>query len=197
MITVLFARADSIYKSFPLCDVYDEARDALSWTGGTVVIAHPPCRAWGRLRRFAKYPPDEATLALWAVAQVQRHGGILEHPAASALWAVAGLPRPNAMAPQEKGFSLCIPQWWFGHRAEKLTWLYMYGCTIRDIPAIPFRLGEPSRVISASRIAHGRGSRPEVTHAEREHTPPLLAQWLVDVAMIIQKKKEQCDAITT
>jgi hypothetical protein len=33
-VAVLFARADSIYKTLAGCDVWDEARDALKWLGG-------------------------------------------------------------------------------------------------------------------------------------------------------------------
>jgi len=54
-----FARPDSIYKSLPGCDVFDLARDARTYNGSYPVIAHPPCRAWGRLRSFAKPRPDE------------------------------------------------------------------------------------------------------------------------------------------
>lgn len=49
MVAVLFARRDSIYKLMPWANVYDDQRDALTWPGGTPVIAHPPCREWGRL----------------------------------------------------------------------------------------------------------------------------------------------------
>lgn len=58
-IAVLFARADSIYREIDGCDVWDFARDARKWPGGSQVIAHPPCRAWGRLRTFANPRPDE------------------------------------------------------------------------------------------------------------------------------------------
>jgi len=50
---VLFARADSIYKQLD-CDVWDQERDALRWPGGASIVAHPPCRSWGRLRKLAK-----------------------------------------------------------------------------------------------------------------------------------------------
>ena len=58
MVAVLFARADSNYKALG-CDVWDAERDARRWPGGDAVVAHPPCRAWGRLRAFAKPRPDE------------------------------------------------------------------------------------------------------------------------------------------
>lgn len=75
MIAVLFARADSVYKTIPGCDVYDIDRDARKWQGGCQVVAHPPCRAWGRLRTFANPRKGERLLATWAVRQVRKWGG--------------------------------------------------------------------------------------------------------------------------
>lgn len=52
-VAVLFARQDSTYKALSGVDVYDIDRDARTFQGGMPVVAHPPCRAWGRLRAFA------------------------------------------------------------------------------------------------------------------------------------------------
>lgn len=71
MIAILFARSDSIYKTIPGVDVYDKERNALSFTGGCPVVAHPPCRGWGRLRKFSNPEPGELDLAIWAVSQVR------------------------------------------------------------------------------------------------------------------------------
>lgn len=189
-VAVLFARADSIYKTMPGCDVFDEARDAHSWPGGAPVVAHPPCRAWGALRYFAKPAPGEKELALMAVEIVRRFGGVLEHPLASMLWPTCALPAPGAID-EHGGFTLPIDQDWFGHRAQKATRLYVVGCAPRDIPPFPIRLEEATHVIARSRVRRkdGRrlrkgmtGWRPEVTLAEREHTPPALAEWLVELA---------------
>jgi hypothetical protein len=154
-----------------------------------VVIAHPPCRAWGRLRALANPRPDEKALAVFAVRQVRAWGGVLEHPARSTLWPAAGLPLPGDRD-EWGGWTLPIAQSWWGHRAEKLTWLYIVGCAPADIPDMPLALGEATHVIGTSgrRRDGGRlhkgdaGWRPEVTKAEREHTPPELAAWLVDLA---------------
>lgn len=94
-VAVLFARADSVYKTMPGLDVWHAARDALTWPGGAPVIAHPPCRSWGNLAHFAKPRHGERELALWAVDQVRIHGGVLEHPATSRLWREKPLPRPG------------------------------------------------------------------------------------------------------
>lgn len=93
-VAVLFARADSCYKEMPECDVWDIDRDARKWAGGSPVVAHPPCRAWGRLRTFAKPRKGERLLATWSVRQVRKWGGVLEHPASSTLWPKAGRVRP-------------------------------------------------------------------------------------------------------
>ena len=102
-VAVLFARADSIYKTIPGCDVYDIERDARKWPGGSPVVAHPPCRAWGRLRQFAKPREDEKQLAVLAVSLVQQFGGVLEHPASSSLFNDLRLPKPGELHDKHGG----------------------------------------------------------------------------------------------
>jgi len=185
MVSVLFARQDSIYKTLTDCDVWDIERDALKWPGGNPIIAHPPCRAWGSLRHFAKPRPGERELALWAVKQVRAEGGVLEHPARSLLWPEAGLPRPGERD-EYGGWSLWISQFWFGHRAEKPTLLYIVGCEPSQLPSIPFKLGEATHVIQTRKRTN---HRPFVSKAEREHTPIDLAVWLYKVAALATPKK--------
>ena len=93
-VSVLFARSDSCYFELA-ADVWNADRDARGYTGSNPVICHPPCRGWGRLRNWAKPRPDEKALALFAVDQVRRCGGVLEHPWGSTLWGAAGLPHPG------------------------------------------------------------------------------------------------------
>lgn len=188
-VAVLFARSDSNYKTIDGCDVWDAEREARNWGGGCQVIAHPPCRAWGRLRHFAKPRHDEKALALFAVEQVRRFGGVLEHPEASTLWAAAGLPLPRCGRDEFGGWTLPISQFWWGHRAEKKTWLYIVGCEPGSIPVMPLALGEAPCVIG---LWSGRDKRPgmwrkEISKAEREHTPGKLALWLVDLAKRCKK----------
>ena len=75
MITVLFARKDSIYKSIGL-DVWDIDRNAMNFDGLNPVIAHPPCRMWGKLSYFAKPRPGEEQTAFHAIDRVRKNGGI-------------------------------------------------------------------------------------------------------------------------
>jgi hypothetical protein len=185
MVAVLFARKDSVYKTLPDCDVWDVDRDARNWLGGNPAIAHPPCRAWGRLRHFAKPREDEKDLAIWAVKQVRQNGGVLEHPAQSTLWVAAGLPAPGR-SDEFGGFTLWVSQWWFGHRADKATWLYIVGCEPQNLPQMPFKIGEPSHVVqSRKRENH----KPHISKAEREHTPIELAKWLIETALRCQVKR--------
>lgn len=185
-VAVLFARQDSIYKQIQGCDVYDIDRDARNFHGGLPVVAHPPCRAWGRLRQFARPRPGERELALAAVCHVRLNGGVLEHPVASQLWPVAGLPAPGSRDAWG-GYTLPVHQYWWGHRAEKATLLYIVGCSPENLPAIPMRMGEPTHVVQSRKRS---GYRPHITKAEREHTPPPLAEWLVEVARRCAIRKE-------
>lgn len=179
---VLFARSDSIYKSIPGCDVFDIERDARTYSGSLPVIAHPPCRAWGRLRTFAKPRHDEKALALFAVDKVRDCGGVLEHPAHSSLWEAAELPGPAGGFDAFGGFTLGITQHWFGHRAEKATFLYIVGIKPQELPDYPMVLGDSERVVSSSRFRKGeQGFRSRITTPEREKTPEPLARWLVDL----------------
>ena len=187
-IAVLFARKDSIYKQFLNCDVYDIERDARRYQPGLPIIAHPPCRAWGKLRGLAKPRPDEKELAVWSVWKIRENGGILEHPEGSKLWDELNLPK-GSQVDEFGGWTLKIHQSWFGHLAEKKTLLYICGVSPADIPAYPISLDIPQRVITNTKRRNGirikagdPGFRTECTKAQREHTPQALAEWLVLLA---------------
>lgn len=177
-VAVLFARQDSYYKTIPGCDVYDMERDARTYDGPHPVVAHPPCRAWGRLRTFANPRPDERNLARLSVALVREFGGVIEHPAGSTIWTAQRLPRPGERD-AFGGWTLAAPQKWWGHKAEKDTWFYIVGCEPGDTPNVPLVLGESSHVVQSRKR---QDYRPHITKAEREHTPEALAVWLVELA---------------
>jgi len=180
-VAVLFARADSNYKLLPGVEVFDMERDARTYDGPYPVVAHPPCRAWGRLRAFAKPRPDERNLGRLAVALVREFGGVLEHPESSKLWDSQKLPKPGERD-SYGGWTLAAPQKWWGHRAEKKTWFYVVGCEPKDIPRMPFVMGEATHTVGLFSGRDRSRARPEIGKAEREHTPPQLATWLVELA---------------
>lgn len=153
-VAVLFARADSVYKTMPECDVFDETRDARRWRGGSRVIAHPMCRGWGRLRQFSHATEEERQHAVTAVWMIRASGGVLEHPEASGLWEYLGLPLPGRGRDCFGGYTIEIRQCDWGHPAEKLTWLYIVGCHVDDLPAMPPRRSNGRHQAAARRPAH-------------------------------------------
>ena len=172
-VAILCARKGSIYHSVSGADVYCKRRPAAEYVGCCPVVAHPPCRRWGRLRQFTKSAGAESEryLARWCVDQVRHYGGVLEHPAYSTLWADCGLPYPGQKSPE--GCTIAVPQYWFGHRARKATWFFVSRLQLSDIPLMPYRLEGMDKV----------GVCDGMATAEREHTPPALANWLVDLAV--------------
>jgi hypothetical protein len=180
-VAVLFARADSIYKTLPGCDVYDINRDARTWPGGCPVVAHPPCRAWASLRNWAKPREGEKDLALWAVAQIRAWGGVLEHPALSTLWTVAALPK-SGEHDKFGGWTLVADQHWWGHRARKRTRLYICGIKPSDIPTMPMRLGDATHTVGLWSGRDRATCRPSIAKHEYEETPTEFALWLVKLA---------------
>ena len=135
----------------------------------------------GQFAMFAKPREDEKALAPWAIEQIRKYGGVLEHPFNSKLWPTMGLPEQGSRD-EFGGWTLVIHQHWFGHRAEKKTKLYIVGREPWDIPDMPMRLDEPTHVIGDVGRSSMGNKRPEVSKAEREHTPPDLAVWLVELA---------------
>lgn len=188
-VAVLFARSDSVYKTLPDCEVYDMERDARTYDGPWPVVAHPPCRSWGNFAMFAKPRPDERNLARLAVALVREFGGVLEHPYGSKLWAAQMLPKQGERD-QFGGFTLVIDQHWWGHRAQKRTKLYIVGIDPGDVPDMPMKLGRAEFVVGDVGRASDGTDRPEISKAEREHTPPELAEWLVELAQSCVKQTE-------
>lgn len=167
-VAALFVRADSVYHGMA-ADCYTIERDARTYAGPLPVVAHPPCRAWGRLSHMAKPRHDEKELGQFAIACIRIYGGVMEHPAHLKLWPAGNLPEPGKRDAWG-GFTLPLLQSWWGHRAPKSTWIYVCGIEPREVPPMRFELGAP-----AGRIEN-MGRR------EREATPPELAAWLVDLA---------------
>ena len=153
------------YRAMGL-DLWCAARDARGYPGPGPVVAHPPCEAWGRFKWRARQ--DRRDLALIAVDQVRRWGGILEHPAHSDLWGAARLPRPGELPDPWGGWSLSVEQGWWGHEAPKATWLYLVGV-------------DPNRVILPACRPTPAGRIEAMPRSRRHVTPPDFAVWLVSL----------------
>jgi len=199
MIPILFARSDSNYKNFPICDIYDIDRDARTWEGGAPGIYHPPCRTWGQMRHMAKPRYDEKDLALWSLENVRRFGGVLEHPKNSSLFRLSSFAPPG-LIDSFGGWILPINQSQFGHKADKATFLYIVGVLPASIPDFPLPLtypthivGTPGRRKDGTRLKIGDyGYKPELPKVEREHTPVILCEWLIELIMTINERCCTC-----
>jgi len=170
-VAALYVLRDSIYHDLA-AEAFGEVRDARTFSSRLPVVAHPPCRAWSRLRTFAKASPAEAELGPLAVQQVRRCGGVLEHPSGSSLWEYMGLPRVGGVD-AFGGFFLPVEQQWWGHPSVKRTWLYVVGIDPADVPAFPFMTAAPLAARRPVASLHGDA---------RSRTPALFAHWLLDLA---------------
>lgn len=185
VVSALFVAPSSVYLALDGVDCWGADRNALQWPGGTPVVAHPPCRLWSRMRGLAGEHPGEKRMAPWAVDQVRRWGGVLEHPAGSSLWPVLGLPMRGM--DQYGGWTYPVDQVWFGHRARKRTLLYVVGVPPASIPPVPMSLADPTHTATwggapAPRVGGQDVPRPGLSPAERSATPPAFARWLVALA---------------
>ena len=183
MVSVLFTEKKSVYDTIDGIEVYNKERNALTFDGRGPIVAHPPCRAWGRLRAFAKPEPGEKELAIWAVSQVRQHGGVVEHPESSALWAELDLPF-GLDRDEYGGFTLSVDQFWWGHRARKRSWFYICGIEPSEIPAYPIRFDAITHTVSTTmrRKRDWFTPKPSISRKERSATPIALAEWLIELA---------------
>jgi hypothetical protein len=104
------------------------------------------------------------------VKQVQRYGGVLEHPADSKLWSAAGLPYPSTLPLIDihGGYTLAVKQSRWGHPAPKPTWLYIVRPSV--VPELPPPVPDPG------------GRIENMSKKKRKLTPLAFAHWLVQLA---------------
>jgi hypothetical protein len=190
-VAILFAMEKSIYHQYAECDVYDKRRNALSFNGGLPVVAHPPCRAWGRLRSFAKPEPGEKELAFFAVDMVRKYGGVLEHPESSKLWEEANLPF-GLNKDEYGGWTLKVDQFWWGHKARKKTWLYICGIE-RNQVSYPLCFDAIQYTVSTTMHRGRKYFKPKksISVRDRSATPKLFAEWLINLAKKSSIKSER------
>ncbi len=144
MVAALFVETNGCYFGLPNVDPWDRERDARSYAGPHPVVAHPPCERWGRYWGGApatwprlKMGDDNGCFAA-ALAAVRKFGGVLEHPEGSHAWRHFELNLPPrkggwVVADWQGGWTCCIEQGWYGHRARKATWLYAHGIELPSL----------------------------------------------------------------
>lgn len=170
----LFVHQRSNYKLDDRFDCYDEKRNALNYTGCKPAIYHPPCRLFSRLKAFAKADLNEKDFAFWAVKNVRKYGGIVEHPYDSSLWIEENIVVPG-LVDEFGGFTIVFDQFDFGYYTRKRTRLYIVGCSVKDLPSLPMRFEYSIRKFS------------NLTVKQRSETVPGLIDWFYVVLCIIDK----------
>lgn len=147
MIAALFVATDGCYFGLDGVDPWDINRDARLYDGPWPVVAHPPCERWGRYwgggpmlvgTERQKKLGDDGGCFESALSSVRKHGGVIEHPEGSHAWRAHHLntpPRSGGWVNADLlgGWTCCVEQGSYGHRARKATWLYAYGI---DLPAL-------------------------------------------------------------
>ena len=135
--------------------------------------------------------PGEKELGPWAIEQVRKWGGVLEHPAGSRLFRHCGCAVPDGFADEWGGQSILIDQFDFGHVAHKNTILYIVGCS--ELPALPDK-----RTESTNRSICGNvPGTHRCTQKHREETPVKLAEWMIETARRCHKHNPGADRCPT
>lgn len=170
MVAALYVLPDGPYATLADVECWDQQRDARQYPGPHKVIAHPPCARWGRYwfggpsARVRHKKGDDGGCFAAALQAVRQWGGVLEHPSASSAWKAFNLLRPPrsggwVVADTRGGWTCCVDQGHYGHRAQKATWLYAV-----EVPLPDLIWGK-----SARRLDHERVQR--LSRRQRTETP--------------------------
>jgi hypothetical protein len=126
-----------------------------------------------------------------ALEAVRRYGGVLEHPEASHAWSTFGLNAPPRSggwitADFHGGWTCCVEQGHYGHRARKATWLYANGVGLPELQwgssGIRERLDEGFHSAEERRRAVRTGVCQRLSQRQRAATPILFRDLLLSIA---------------
>lgn len=214
MIAALFVETGGCYFGFPNVDPWDRERDARLYAGPWPVVAHPPCARWTRMSGFVEhvYPGrfkrgDDGGNFAAALAAVRRFGGVLEHPEASFAWSAFGLNTPPrcggwVVADFQGGWTCCIEQGAYGHRARKATWLYAHGVELPSLCWGPAK-GEfvwtsflEYNTDEGRRRAVRTGVRQRLSKRQRAATPPAFRDLLLSIAATARHREAAAMTMT-
>jgi len=209
-VAALYVDPDGVYSTADDVECWGVEQDARAYPGPYPVVAHPPCKRWGkywyggpsanvRLRKG----DDEGCFAS-ALCSLRRWGGVLEHPEASAAWKWHGLntpPRGGGWVRADPfgwrdAWTCCVEQGHYGHRARKATWLL--ACGAGDLPRLKWG---PAR--GKIRIEDGYHSNLDrqlrkqkacarATAGERMATPGPFAEILLGMARSVRSAGRWC-----
>lgn len=198
MIAALYVQAGGCYFGLPDVDPWDERRDARTYAGPHPVVAHPPCERWGRYwfggpsARVRREKGDDDGCFAAALASVRKWGGVLEHPEASSAWAAHGINAPPRFggwiaADFHGGWTCCVEQGSYGHKARKATWLYAFGV---ELPSLRWGAA-PGDFLKLDELFHSAAERARaiktgivqrLSKRQRAATPPEFRDLLISIA---------------
>lgn len=202
MIAALYVATGGCYFELEGVDPWDESRDARAYPGPHPVVAHPPCERWGRYWgggpnvNVPKIKGDDGGCFGAALESVRKWGGVLEHPEASHAFGHFGLNMPPKLgfwisAGDGIGWTCCVEQGHYGHRARKATWLYAVkpGHLLPQLiwgPSEGERLDEGFHSSEERRAARAGGQKPIKRLSTRENiaTPIPFRDLLLSIARI-------------
>lgn len=199
MIAALFVETNGCYFGLPDVDPWDVTRDARTYPGPYPVVAHPPCERWGRYwfggpsARERRVLGDDNGCFASALASVRCWSGVLEHPEASHAWRAHSLIAPLrgggwSVADDRGGWTCCVEQGAYGHRARKPTWLYAFGVAL---PVLTWRAsgiferidgGYHSKEERAAAKAAGTVRNGQLSAKQRAATPLPFRDLLLSIA---------------
>jgi hypothetical protein len=180
-VAALFVQANGCYAGLEGVDLWPASRDARLYAGPWPVVAHPPCERWGAMAKGgprrdggrAKELGADAGCFAAALAAVRAWGGVLEHPRGSAAWRAFGLLTPPTgggwvAADGLGGWTCCVEQGHYGHRARKATWLY--ACGVASLPSLRWGpSARPAPSLPAWVRRPQKGATPEQRAARRAY----------------------------
>ena len=202
IIAALFVETNGCYYGLPNVDPWDIDRDARQYEGPHPVVAHPPCKRWGRYwnggpsARIPQKLGDDSGCFAHALASVREWGGVLEHPEASHAWLHYGLNKPPrhggwVVADWVGGWTCCVEQGAYGHRARKATWLYANGV---DLPTLQWKAeGDFLRLDAGFHSAEERrqairtGADKRLSKEQRLATPKPFRDLLLSMARTVTR----------
>lgn len=198
MRAALFIHPAGPYANRPGIDAWDKDRDARLYAGPWPVIAHPPCERWGRYWfggpsvKVRRELGDDDGCFKAALASVRKWGGLIEHPEGSHAWRAFGLPIPDFNGGWTQpdlwgGRACCVAQGHYGHRAQKMTWLYKVGEPYPELiwgrfkGGVRIDLGYHSAEERRRAIKTGVGKR--LSKRQRTLTPEPFAELLISIVV--------------
>lgn len=179
-VAALFVETGGVYFGLENVDPWDEFADARKYDDSYAVVAHPPCKRWGRYwhggpsAKERSRKGDDGGCFASALHSVRLNGGVLEHPEGSHAWEWHGLDTPDragGWTPAgdiHEGWTCCVEQGHYGHRARKATWLYAVGTDCHALRWGPSNEGTGERIDLGYHTAAARAlAKTSGLHAAR------------------------------